>query len=581
MARLFRISYLKGASNELDDVAYSVPNRRMSYYWITLFVLSLGITVVVGWLMLARIPVTIQANGIIMPLGGIRELSSLGAGLVKEQVVETGSKFKVGDVVLKMSAPTSTAAYQQSYNMYRSSAEFVHEQLAASHEEYEKRRSQLLEQVETNNRTIARLERIKSNYATALQSKEAAIGEILASQEVASKAVEQMFSERLQHTEQLKSKNLISQQAYIDFALRRTQAISSTVNVIELREQIKIDRERAQRELSDISEKIDNQKSDLLGIEVNLDKLLSTRKQETFQANQTLIEQANELVNTERSLWLSENVMAPYDGVVVALKVRPGEQLDSGDKIGLVSLTEQSRALMLLMSPAASTGSLTLELGQSRVPLRYSSSPESFSREISKSLVELFPNQSFVVTEKGNRFIIASKDAKDIGRIDELRIADSDIRDINSVPVFASIMGIGDDWRDRELTMIAQLRKEDGRRVQQGQEVYIQPNYENSFIGGEISGRVARVGKYLTTPFETEALVGSAQLPEELSRGSRSSVFTAIIELDRADSGDLIVKGPPLTRPLTPGVLASAKITLEARSPMGIIVPFYADLFGN
>lgn len=73
--------------------------------WIALIGLCLLILSVVAWSFVGRIPTTIRGTGILLSAEGIREVESLGSGVVSGLRVEVGDRIATGDTIALVGQP--------------------------------------------------------------------------------------------------------------------------------------------------------------------------------------------------------------------------------------------------------------------------------------------------------------------------------------------------------------------------------------------------------------------------------------------------------------------------------------------
>ena len=73
--------------------------------WIALGGLCLILAFVVVWSVVGRIPTTIQGSGILLSAEGIREVESLGSGVVSDLRVQVGDQIAMGDTIAIVGQP--------------------------------------------------------------------------------------------------------------------------------------------------------------------------------------------------------------------------------------------------------------------------------------------------------------------------------------------------------------------------------------------------------------------------------------------------------------------------------------------
>ena len=102
MARLFRRDFMLKQNDQVDDVSFILPDRSASIFWPTMFVIGLALTMLSAWLLMARIPLTIEARGMVISVGGVREIASATQGMVNNRSQFNSGIIRSGDVLMSV-----------------------------------------------------------------------------------------------------------------------------------------------------------------------------------------------------------------------------------------------------------------------------------------------------------------------------------------------------------------------------------------------------------------------------------------------------------------------------------------------
>jgi hypothetical protein len=105
MPRLFRADILSNLNNQADDLSIIIPDRHISHFWPVVFVVSLGMVFIFSWFLTAGVAVTVESPGILLHLGGIREIVSTSEGVVIYRRALDNDNVQSGDIILKTSYP--------------------------------------------------------------------------------------------------------------------------------------------------------------------------------------------------------------------------------------------------------------------------------------------------------------------------------------------------------------------------------------------------------------------------------------------------------------------------------------------
>lgn len=577
MSRLFRKSFLLSLRDETDDLTFVSPQRHVQLFWPTVFLVTLAFALLTAWLFTARLSVTVEARGVVMPLGGVREVAALGRGIVMS-AKENGS-VAAGQIIATLVDPTATAEYDSQRTNYQLVAAFVESQNAATENSYVSKTKELNLRLDGTRANIARLRSISSAFDTAREQRAATEVEMLRSQEKSASEVKKIYDGMQEGSSELLEKGFTSKRDYVQ--LKQGQA-----SLLQTLSQISIDKARGsvemqqlRRETSEIVNQIASQTAEEEATLGALDEARSKRDNDIDSMKIKENETRSQLLDAERKLWLNSNIVAPYDGELLALKKGLGQAVSQGESVALVSMVPQTPKSMLVFSPRAKRGSIVLSHNGRQVTVDFDRQQQGFADRLTGALEKLVPNTAFKATYAGDDILIEAPGQSDI--LKQIDLRDVDLTDSDGVPVFAMLFPVGDNWAAQDLTMVVLVRPEDAKRVKVGDYVLVKPDFEKSLIGAQIEAHVTQVSSYVATTIESQALIGSAEVARSLASNQQGipQGVAAVLRFDKDANGQLKIHGTSLARTLTSGSTAIAHIRVDQASPIAVLLPFYADVF--
>ncbi len=513
MPRLFRKSFLLHMSEEADDLALPVPDRHVPLFWPTLFTVAFALAALSAWLFTARLPVTVEARGIVLPIGGVREITSLGQGTVTGRPDAARTRIRAGDILLRVSNPPARAAYEDARRRY-----------------------------------LAETSLLEAQKQDGLRN----------------------------HDEQIKALDDRLHSVLAKRARLRSMAVSfeSAAALSHSRSE----RERMQHALSDINQKIDASHAEEQRILNPLESAKGRWEIDRMELELRALASRSALLNAERQRWMGENIVSPYEGELIAMKKAPGQLVGQGEPVALVNLVPQHQGMLMVISPRARRGQITLAVVDRAMTIEYGEDDTDFESELHEAIRNLAPGVVFDLRIADERAVITAA-GNGLGVLERLELSQTELFDDANVPVFADLIPIGDEWRGSGLVAVALLQPQDAKRVQVGDRALVKPGFEKSLIGSQIEARVTYVSDYIATSIEAQALVGSAELAQMLT-GSHAGIV-ANLGFERDPDGALRLDGDTLSRPLSVGTMVTTRIWVEVTSPIAVLLPFYADFFNQ
>lgn len=579
MSRLFRKPFLLGMRDEADDLSHITPQRYVRLFWPTTFTVAFGLAALAAWLFTGQLYVTVEARGVIMPLGGVREVASLGRGVVVDAPALGQGRVSAGDVLARISDAAADAEYKDKRRSYQLEAALLATQSRNAERLFDNRSKEIAIRLDGARASLSRLGSIASGFQEATKERDTTETAMLEVQQQAASEVKALYDGMQEGADHLVEKGFASKRDYIQLRQGQTSMLQALSQLAIEKARFTVEKQQLRREFSDIAGDIAAQAAEEQARLGALDEARSQRDKDLETLTLQAAESRSQLLDAERKLWLGSNVLAPYDGELLALKKGLGQPVEQGEALALVSMSSQDRKLLLVMSPRARRGTLTLSLDGHTEKLEFVRSDASFPAEVRAALQKLAPTVAFNTWYSGDGVVVSTS----VGQSDVLQridLKEADLADAEGVPVFAMLLPIGDDWMARELAMVVLLRPEDAKRVKVGDLALVKPDFEKSLIGARIEARVAQISSYVATTIEAQSLIGSAEVARSLAsnlQGQQQGV-TAVLRFTRDPSGELVLHGDSLARTLTAGATATTQVRVDRTSPIAVLLPFYVDI---
>lgn len=169
MKRIFRKKSLQHLK-ESDALELMIPLRYSPFFlpFIVACVIMIGFAV--AWGFLARLPVSVEAEGAIVARGGVRDVVAAGSGLVKERLVREGDRVSAGDVILRVENLQARANYEAKRQAYLVFARAKDYELRMHEERMRRRLRDLKKEIALHRTTLEDLKQIENQFVSAITS---------------------------------------------------------------------------------------------------------------------------------------------------------------------------------------------------------------------------------------------------------------------------------------------------------------------------------------------------------------------------------------------------------------------------
>ena len=576
--RLLRRTYLSSIRKK-DELEAIVPRRFTPLFWPTMLTFSIAITGFVAWLLLGTLPVNVNVKGVVIPLGGVREIATNDSGIVSWQGAQVGDDVRAGELLFKVRNVVAETSYLAARETYlANSLALDRERLAVREEQKHSAarltalRSATQEQLSASRLVEQAMDKAVDQF---LERKLAALNNEYGTSQTLNELVNS-FNDGL---EKLAERGVVSQRQVIQ-NLERQAIVERSFSQVDIDIiQTDLEEQRFQIELNSIREKISRLEIEISRYEdeiVDGQNLLSLKLAELDASKLSLVQT---LLQAEQRYWHASNVYAPYDGSLLATNRGVAQAVGTSESIALINLSSQEQKLLLIISPRAFSGSFDLAINDksASVELPAVSDHTDLAKKIQSALVRILGTTHVSVEARGHdRFVIGADD-NSRSELLQLRLADVRLEDAGGLSVFSSLLEIGDSWSPKHLINVGIVSEKNAKRIRPGAKTHVKPDYEPAMIGAEITGRIETVSTFVQTSLQIEGLIGSSELSQQLLASQRGAIVT--IALDQTEDGNpLWVRGPP-EHPLSIGTTTESRIQVGSVSPFRVLVPFIANLF--
>ena len=272
------------ASPEQLDLLMEVTSPRS---WIALVALALLLATAGIWGFAGSIPTQVEGQGVLIKSGGVSDIFAQGAGPVKEVLIKEGDVIEAGQVVARIEQPELETRIANS-------------------------KAQLEEQRRQHNRLIGSNKRDLGLLQDSNELQRASLEDTVKFSEARLKSLQ----DQLQNEEQLLEKGLIT----------RTQVLNTRQSIFSTQDQLERSRSSLkQLNITDVSTR-------------------SQKEDEIIRSQLALNEAERQIAATEEQLKLQTEVISPYPGRVLEVKVDAGNLITRGSSVASLQAAGDSQS---------------------------------------------------------------------------------------------------------------------------------------------------------------------------------------------------------------------------------------------
>ncbi len=556
MSHLFRSSFIKGLLDEEHSAI--LIERQSNPFFITLLVTGLVLATALLWLFFARLDYTVDARGLILPLGGVRDVRSMATGRVIKLYNTIGDSVWSGKVLAELDDPVLAEEWRKQRLLYQLSETKINLERTKLEQEQSNKQAQMELSLAHNQAQTEIVTSLTQQLDKAIQEKQTKGSISLKSQKEQLNTLHKDYQAYNSKIVALKAKGYASESDLIN-RLSGYESILNSVSEIERQSyQAAIDHTFTMGELGNLNKEIDHLTLERLTIENDYAQLLQQHRVQLSELHLQQQEEREKLLLAERAWWRNSVLIAPYDGKLLSFVTGLGHILTLGDTYAVVAMQPQLGKQLLTLSPHSQSGTITFGINDDEFTVRFDGDSASFYQQVADQLKGYFPD-SFDSAIGQSGLLLTSGDQASLST---LTIKDSQLIDRDRLPVFSSLTTIGDNWHNTEQVNVSIVPARNSKLINTAQPMKFLLDHQSQWLHDSLSGEVRTISDYYVTPLELESLIGSKQIVQEAFRDQ--SGFLVISTLENS-STDNKIPVASLTR---------NKFIINQQSPIKLIVPF-------
>lgn len=576
--RLFRKSFLANIANN-DELETIVPRRYTPLFWQTATTGMFALTGFTIWLLLGSLPVYVEARGVILELGGIREVSSSGSGVIIWQGPRVNDHVLAGELVTRVRNVLAEATYAAAREKFTVESQALARErysVLQAHD-YEVRKFEAQKRSEIERRAGAQA--VESQLTAAISAFLAQRKISLSEQQDTALKLSPYVDSAETGISTLGERGLLSQRQVL-LNLEQIAAIEQRISRLEVEAaEIAIEAQRLTRDLNSVRAAIATHSIEINRLDDSIKDSGNRLLQRLAELDVRLLALEQSLLNAEQRLWFGSNIYSTYDGTLLALQRSIGQTIDANVSVALMNLSRQEQRLLLIISPLAEEGDLEFSIADEIAHFDYNASAtmDETASALQEALAQLLPDAELTVeAREDDRFVIGSDPAHNDALL-QIRLYRSALRDPMGLKVFSILLEVGDNWSPEQIVNVGIVSEKDSKRINIGAKSLVRPYSEPALIGAEISGTVGYIGAFVQTAIEIEGFIGSRELSNRLLGGDRGTVV--IVNLERDLSGNLTWVGGSPEYPASVGATTHSRIEVASVAPIRVLIPWFAQLF--
>lgn len=556
-----------------------VPRRYAAFFWPLTFTIIFALAGLVSWGFLTEIPLTVKARGMILPIGGIRELTSTGAGVVASRDAVNGQQVQAGELLITLYDPNLEAEYQKATDSYLSTIKHLALQEGIALRQRDRTINEKQSLLRSAEEQYLLLQNLQLAFSASIENLIKIEQESLQDQEDTLENVLISYNKLVEGLTALKRKGYLSETKYVD-RLDTYGKTLRTMSELKLRyPKAVVERNRMEQELNQLLEKDSQVKARIRSLQGSMENAREDYQIAMGELALKRLDSRQQLLDAERLLWLNTHLISPYIGKLLSVNKTIGDVIKRAENIALLDMQRQERMKMLVISPSAYSGTIRMRTlnGEVQAELKAANKQALFD-DLFAGITQLFPNLKLKMQTFDERMVLMVEQG-DASLLNQLELVTFNLKTLNDLQAFCLLSTIGDSWQQDELVNIAVVRAKDAKLVEPGATALIKPDYEKTLLGSKVKATVTSISNYSVTAIEAEALIGSRELAQQLM-GDKGGLFT-ILKLTTDVAGNLQWHGTPSVIPLGVGTTTETSIEVKALPPIEIIIPFIADLFSR
>ena len=555
----------------LDQLLVIVSPRSV------LAVLALAgvLAVAVGWSILARIPVKVDGQGILMRPGFVSRVQATSDGRLISVLVEAGDRVRAGDTLATLSQPALERELDRLNAQFDARRVFAERQIELATRARTLERNLAADRREETEGQLQSLEALRQSSAEqreiAMQDRREKLSRI--EDLLERQRAEQQ--ERMQGVEELRGRGIVNNDQLLT-AL--TAVTSSAIEAARVELQISETRlseiEAVEEELRLLNE-IQLQRAELTRIDIDEQQAERAYSDLVQSERESVEEIAAQIRNARQELDTARRIDSPYDGVILELLATEGGLVSVGGPIAMMSLDAQSPLIRVALSADARVGSFRIVVnGVATEPLAH----DADGPAVAKALAALPAFAGFGLTGAG-RLAEGPVDVRFTRREADrtphfaVEIRDRELWTADGRPATGSVRLLGAEAPERPLSHVGFFPIGLGKQISPGMEIRIEPSSLERQRFGAMIGKVTAVSDFAMTEEGMLQVVGNSEVASALAGAGGAIMVDAALVPDPSDPTgfEWTARSPGV--PVTEGTTTTAHVVVEERRPISFVIP--------
>jgi len=394
--RLYRKAFLTQA-REHDDLEMVVPRRHTPLFWPFMLAVSVSMTAFFAWCLLARLPLIVEAKGIVMPLGGVREVSTVGQGLVTQRMVANGERITAGQLILTLNNPERQATYETARRHFEAARRAADVERAAIGHKRDRDIAMVDQQLAAAKESYDRLLSIREKMSKAVGSDLTEQAQARQADKASLQDLARSYEELLIGLRSLKDQKLVAGKDVIAAMENQTMTVRALTKNSADTSRANVDEQRIRFEQSNIADAVERLATQIADLSRQYPDIADKYELEQNQLELRQLAEREKLLDAERLAWWNTYAFSPYDGTTIAVNRTVGQTVGGNAPIALINMSTQRRRWMLVISDRAYSGDLRLRLGNSSADVSLvSGNLKAFRAALSTSIAQLISSSAEV-----------------------------------------------------------------------------------------------------------------------------------------------------------------------------------------
>ena len=556
----------------LDSLLVVVTPRSILAFGSLAVVLGVGLV----WSILAKIPVTVEGQGILMRPGLVAPLEAVNEGRVNSVLVEVGQEIQAGTVIALLSQPSLERELDRLNEQFDVRKRFSDRQITLA------TRSRKLESdlnLERKQKIVQTLSALMTLQEASTKGRNIALVDRRDKLNRIRDLIQRQQGEqgkRATNITELRNRGIVRN----DIRLAAIEALTSS----EI-ESARIELQLSDVELSELdaireelqsSREIQDLEASLIQIEISDQEAERGFSNLIREEEETIEEIAARIRSLRQELTSSRRISSPYSGVVLELLANEGALTSPGRPLAMMRLAAQKSFLRIALAPDTKMG--TLQIVVNGIPTKILS-PEMDGAALVTALQKLPSFKGIVARSVSGRLLDGPVDiqlsALDGGSLPELIVEgrDRDLWTLDGRPGTSFVSILGANIPDKPLIHIGFFPIGRGKQIAPGYEIRVDPTSIKRQRYGSLLAEVLTVSEFAITTESLLQIVGNSSVAESFGSVGGVIMVEAKLFSDPSNPTGFIWTSKSPDFPITEGTTTTARVVVEERRPISFVIP--------